>query len=358
MVALFVCVLVLIAMYIPFRIRKTSLQIMVILGVSLFSILITYITAHYKYLLSTSLLLLPYIIISVYSIMFRYGITEKHNEHVRSLFGKYVHKDVLDELLQHGKDIKLGGERRVVSILFSDIRGFTSFSETMSPEELTSLLNGYLSAMSPKILEEKGTIDKFIGDAIMAFWNAPLRIEQHELHAVKAALLMVDALELFNKEYGSPLAVGIGVHTGEVVVGNIGSLDRVNYTVLGDVVNTASRLEGLTKKYGVSLLVSDEIRNKVQDDNIIFRKLDTITVKGKSEPTIIYEVGRKGNISSDTITQYEKGLALYGDGALDAAYVIFKSLAEQGDIPSMKMTEKIPSIDRKTWDGVWHFDEK
>jgi adenylate cyclase len=310
------------------------------------------------YILPFSFLLTTQALISVYGFMFRYVRTERKNEHIRNLFGKYVHKDVLKELMEAGSEVKLGGEKRDVSILFSDIRGFTSFSETMTPEELTKLLNAYLSAMSPCILEERGTIDKFIGDAIMAFWNAPLRIDNHTLHSVRAALLMVDRLKQFNKEHNADLAIGIGLHTGDVVVGNIGSQDRINYTILGDVVNTASRLEGLTKKYGVGILASEEMRKRVDDKDIAWRKLDVITVKGKSEPTTIYEARRAKDFDENTILKYEKALYFYTQGNLDEAITIFRELAHEGDIPSQKMVEKIPTINKSAWDGVWHFDEK
>ena len=342
--------------YIALRLQKVFLQIILILIGILAVVAFGFMNYAYVYpfgLLTTSLLFT-----SVYGFMFRYRTTEKKNEHIRNLFGKYVHKDVLKKLLESGQEVKLGGEKRDVTVLFSDIRGFTSFSEIMSPEELTGLLNGYLSAMSPQILEEKGTIDKFIGDAIMAFWNAPLSIPNHTLHAVKSALRMEEALTVFNKKHNTSLAIGIGLHAGEVVVGNVGSQDRINYTILGDVVNTGSRLEGLTKKYGVFTLTSEEVRSRVQDPHITFRKLDVITVKGKSEPTTVYEVRRTSNFARHVVSDYELGLMSYVKGDFDKALIIFRKLAQEGDMPSLKMVERIPTIDRTTWDGVWRFDEK
>jgi adenylate cyclase len=346
------------ASFISLRFNKTSVQaVLFFLGV-LGIVVCSFVGYDVGYVVPFSLLLSTHTLVSVYGFMFRYVRTERKNEHIRSLFGKYVHKDVLHELMESGKEVKMGGEKRDISVLFSDIRGFTSFSEIMSPEELTRLLNAYLSAMSPCILEEKGTIDKFIGDAIMAFWNAPLKLENHTLHAVRAALRMVDELVRFNQSHNANLAVGIGLHTGDVVVGNIGSQERINYTILGDVVNTGSRLEGLTKKYGVSILASEEVRKRVNDDSLVWRKLDIITVKGKSEPTKIYEVRRAKDFDKDVVLHYENALFHYTEGNFDEALTIFRRLAHEGDLPSEKMVEKIPTIERETWKGVWRFDEK
>ncbi|MDQ5962577.1 MAG: Guanylate cyclase protein [Patescibacteria group bacterium] len=356
--AVLVFLVVVYASFISLRFNKTLVQAtLFFLGV-IGIIVCGFLGYGLGYVVPFSFLLITHALVSVYGFMFRYVRTERKNEHIRNLFGKYVHKDVLHELMESGREVKLGGEKRDVSVLFSDIRGFTSFSETMSPEELTGLLNAYLSAMSPQILEEKGTIDKFIGDAIMAFWNAPLKLKNHPLHAVKAALRMVDALEVFNKEHKATLAVGIGLNTGEVVVGNIGSQDRINYTILGDVVNTGSRLESLTKKYGVEILASEEVRNKIEEKDIAWRKLDVITVKGKSEPTTIYEVRRASHFKQGVVAEYEKGLQCYTQGDFEGALAVFGALANSGDIPSQKMVEKIPTINKSTWDGVWHFDEK
>ncbi|MEZ0208976.1 MAG: CHASE2 domain-containing protein [Candidatus Paceibacterota bacterium] len=289
----------------------------------------------------------------------RFMHERKKNEQIASIFSKYVHKDVLAELLHSGQELKLGGERKQMSILFSDIRGFTTLSETLSPEELTSTLNEYLSAMTPHILEEKGTIDKFIGDAIMAFWNAPLDVPNHPVHAVKSALLMHTAMKQFNEERGTTLAIGIGVHTGNVIVGNVGGKDRVNYTVLGDAVNLASRIEGLTKKYGVATIVTKAVKDLVDDPQIAFRCLDVITVAGKSLPTTLYEPRYAEDFPDGLIADYEKAFKYYYDKEWNKAETIFKKLAKAGDVPSEKMLARIPELRKRTdWDGVWRFDEK
>lgn len=284
---------------------------------------------------------------------------KKQNELVQAIFSKFVHKDVLKELMRSGSEIKLGGEKKQLTVLFSDLRGFTALSESLTPEGLTSLLNGYFSAMTPHILEERGTIDKFIGDAIMAFWNAPLDVPGHSLHAVRSALRMHEALREFNKVNDTMLAIGVGVHTGNAIVGNVGGKDRVNYTILGDTVNLTSRLEGLTKKYGVSTIVTKAIVDAVDDPLIAFRCLDVITVLGKSIPTVLYEARYSKDFSNNLIKKYEKAFKAYYTGEWDKAESEFKKLAKEGDLPSEIMLMRIPLLrKRKEWDGIWRFEDK
>jgi adenylate cyclase len=311
-----------------------------------------------------ALVVFSYIASSIYTLMFRYGITEKRSKHIRGIFSKYVHSHVLDELLKQ-PEVRLGGEKRHMSILFSDLRGFTTLSESLDPQELTTLLNQYFSAMTPEILEEKGTIDKFIGDAIMAFWNAPLLVPDYCTCAVKSALRMIKALEIFNETHATSLAVGIGIHAGDVVVGNVGGADHVSYTVLGDAVNLASRVEGLTKKYGVGLIVTGDVRDRVTDKSILFRKLDVITVKGKSQATTLYEAMENTEENEARTLVYEQGFNLYFQGLFEESLMIFLPLVKSHDGPAVMMTERIRShLLQKTigkellWDGVWHFDEK
>lgn len=304
-------------------------------------------------------ILLVIILTGGYSTLIRYVKEKKRSEHVQSLFSKYVHKDVLRELMKSPGALNLTGEKRYLTVLFSDLRGFTTLSELVSPEELTSVLNGYFSAMTPIVLDERGTVDKFIGDAVMAFWNAPLAVDHHEGHAVRAAIRMQHAITKFNEDNGYTLAAGIGIHAGDVIVGNVGSSERVNYTILGDTVNLASRVEGLTKKYGVGILVTDEVRNKIDDTTIMFRKLDVITVKGKTKPTVLYEAMEFSDTMQDIILDYDIAFTAYQKGDFDKAEVLFKALAERGDIPSHIMYERIMLLEKTgTWDGVWHWEEK
>lgn len=215
------------------------------------------------------------------------GLQERNQ--VRDLLGKVVSPEIASELLK--KDIELGGEDRPATILFSDIRQFTNFCEKRDPKDVLQLLNRYLSSMSQVVENHKGVIDKYIGDAIMALYGVPISIDQAAEHAVKTALDMVDALEQLNKELSkeklSPIKIGIGINTGHVVAGNMGSSHRLNYTVIGDCVNLASRLEGLTKFLGITIIVSE---STVKDSpNINFRELGTVQVKGKDISIRIFE---------------------------------------------------------------------
>ena len=214
------------------------------------------------------------------------GLYER--DKVRNLLGKVISPEIAEELIS--KDVQLGGEERDMTILFTDLRNFTGLSEKRSPAEVLNLLNEYLTLMTGIIDKHGGVVDKYIGDAIMALFGAPLVLPDHAEKAVNCAMEMTSALNKLNIEFtrkGLPeLAMGIGVNTGNVVVGNMGSRDRLNYTVIGDNVNLASRLESVTKDYQVSIIVSENTRHL--SANIKFRKLDRITVKGKQEPVTIY----------------------------------------------------------------------
>lgn len=342
-----------------YRARKLLVQLTLLIFLVISTIVLSALFFEQGIILPLPALLMTIVLVSGYATLARFIEERKHSVVIENLFSKYVHKDVLKEILASGKEITLGGERKELSILFSDIRGFTTLSESLSPENLTTILNEYFSAMTPHILEEKGTIDKFIGDAIMAFWNAPLTVEDHATHAVRSGLRMGHALEVFNKEHDTSLAIGIGVHTGACVVGNVGGKDRVNYTILGDSVNLASRLEGLTKKYGVSILVTEATRALVHDETIVFRLLDEITVAGKAVPTKLYQAFWKESIDTNIIQDYEEALDYYRKGEWDEAEKRFRSLEERKDKPSAIMRSRIPELRTKaSWDGVWRFDEK
>lgn len=343
-----------------FCLAKTLVrQITALIGVTIFIIVLAAVLFSKGLLIPWPLSIAMVLLLAGYLTLFNIIEEKRINAQVENLFSKYVHKDVLKELMKSPTSINLQGEKRDLTILFSDLRGFTTISEKMEPEKLTSLLNDYLSAMTPCVLTEKGTIDKFIGDAVMAFWNAPLSVDDHPTKAVRSALMMERALEEFNKTHDTPLAVGIGIHRGNVIVGNVGSVDRVNYTILGDAVNLASRIEGLTKKYGVTCIVTDSVRDSVSDPSVLFRKLDIITVKGKTEPTILYEAMSHSEHKEKVIKHYEQAFGFYQKGEFASAEKLFTSLLDGGDKPSRTMLERIPLLKQQEyWDGVWHFDEK
>ncbi len=208
-------------------------------------------------------------------------------------FGKFVPKQLVRSLMASGQEARLGGERRELTICFSDIKDFTSVSEKMAPEELVKHLGDYLDLVSKTIQSNRGTIDKYIGDAVMAFWNAPTATDDHAYLACCAALQNQAALRDARREWqrlGKPVFITrIGIHTGEAIVGNVGSELFMNYTAIGDSVNLASRLEGLNKTYETEILISESTYEKVKD-RIVARPVDRVTVKGKTQPVEVYEL--------------------------------------------------------------------
>jgi adenylate cyclase len=229
---------------------------------------------------------------------------------IRSAFGQYLSPALIEQLAQSPEKLKLGGEEREMTIMFSDVRGFTTISESYKhdPQGLTALMNRFLTPLTNAILDRKGTIDKYMGDAIMAFWNAPLDDKEHQINACNAALDMLERIEVLNKqreieaqEGGNtfiPINVGVGLNTGTCVVGNMGSNLRFDYSVLGDTVNLASRLEGQSKEYGFRIIIGSKTALTVKDKFAIL-ELDNIMVKGKKEPEVIYAVvGREDTAKS------------------------------------------------------------
>jgi adenylate cyclase len=232
-------------------------------------------------------------------------------QRIRSAFGQYLSPTLVEQLAQNPDKLVLGGEERLMTIMFSDVRGFTTISESFKddPQGLTHLMNRLLTPTSNAIQARNGTIDKYMGDAIMAFWNAPLDDPNHEANACDAALDMLERLDALNAERKQeaeaagkpfiPIKIGIGINTGRVTVGNMGSDMRFQYTVLGDAVNLASRIEGQTKSYGVQILIGARTAEAVKDKFAIV-EIDCITVKGKTEPEVVYTVvGRKETAQSN-----------------------------------------------------------
>jgi adenylate cyclase len=233
-------------------------------------------------------------------------------------FQKYVPSDLVRSLLVAGKEARLGGELRTMTIYFCDIANFTSISEELEPEQLVEQLGEYLSSLSGLILDTGGTVDKYLGDGIMAFWGAPAWNPRHAIAACTAALrsrVRMQELQQQWKAKGKPLfATRMGLHTGPVIVGNIGSEARLNYTVIGDAVNLASRLEGLNKLYGTEILIS-EITYREVEEAVVARPLDWVSVKGKSKVILVYELlGRKNEVSRHTrefVDRYARALNYY-----------------------------------------------
>ena len=289
---------------------------------------------------------------------------------ITSTFGQYVPPEVAHELAESPQSMDLSGQSRDMTVLFSDVRGFTTLSEGLSPSELTQVMNAILTPMTRIIYEHNGTIDKYMGDAVMAFWGAPLDDQQHATHALQAALEMTRAITDINKRFrkkGWPeIDMGVGLNSGTMNVGNMGSEYRVAYTVLGDAVNLGSRLEGLTKEYGVRVIISEFTRQQI--DDFIFRELDKVRVKGKEEPVVIFEpVGHNSEISEDTLNevkQYEEALFAYRSQDWQQAQEKFENLT--AGFPDSKLyqlyLERSQAFMRQPpepgWDGVFIFKTK
>ncbi len=231
----------------------------------------------------------PNIVSFIYVIAYKSIVEDKQKRWIKNTFSQYLSPEVVDILVKDPSKLKLGGERRDLTVLFMDIAGFTSMSEKMPPENVINVLNFYLSSLSDIILEERGVIDKYIGDCIMAFWNAPVDVERHRLRAVRTALRCLDEIKKLNlKQQSSAVMVRIGINSGYAVVGNMGSKRRFSYTVLGDMVNLASRLEGANKFFGTSVMVSQDTVNGC-DDEVVFKYIGKVSVVGKTESVDVYE---------------------------------------------------------------------
>jgi adenylate cyclase len=246
------------------------------------------------YVVAAAMLILNYV----------YFVESRRKRRMSRLFGQYIPPAVVAELDASEAEISLEGESRDMTVLFSDVRGFTTLSEGLSPRELTRLMNELLTPLTRSIQSQRGTIDKYMGDAIMAFWGAPLPDADHTTHAVRAAFDMIEATARMRDEFSArgwpPVHIGVGISTGPMNVGNMGSQFRMAYTVLGDTVNLGSRLEGLTKQYGASIIVSAATAERVP--SVLFRPVDLVRVKGKLEPVEIFEpVGLSANLPKGAI---------------------------------------------------------
>jgi adenylate cyclase len=307
----------------------------------------------------------------IYLLNMSYGffVESRGKRQLTGLFGQYVPPELVDEMAQNPEAISLKGESREMTVLFSDIRGFTTISEGLDPQQLTLLMNEFLTPLTKVIHEQRGTIDKYMGDAIMAFWGAPLRDKNHAQHALNAAIKMVAALKPLNVKFAEkgwpPIKIGVGLNTGNMTVGNMGSSFRMAYTVMGDAVNLGSRIESLTKNYGVDIMVSEF--TKAQTPDMIYRELDTVRVKGKDKPVTIFEpLGTAEQLTQETLDAlnlYHEALKHYRNQDWDVAETQFKKLEKTSAHPLYQLyTERIEQFKKappdKNWDGVYTYETK
>jgi adenylate cyclase len=308
-----------------------------------------------------------------------YFRTERERRQVRSAFGRYLAPALVERLASDPSRLKLGGEMRPMTLLFSDIRGFTTISETFDAEGLTTFMNRYLTPMTDVILAHGGTVDKYMGDAIMAFWNAPLDEPQHAKSACRAGLAMLERLKQLNAELAeeaaqagrehAPIAIGVGLNSAVCCVGNMGSQQRFDYSVLGDGVNLASRLEGQTKTYGIATLIGEETRSLAPEFAAL--EVDLIRVKGKTAPARVYTLlGGPERAATDAFRALEAMqngfLVAYRAGEWDAAERALAQVRASGggelaglcDTYAERIAEFRKDPPPPGWDGVYVAETK
>ena len=325
---------------------------------------------HWLLPLAGQVLMLGVLILGNAAYGFFAGLAERRaKQRLAQLFSQYVPPELVERMQHDPHRFTMRSEARVLTVLFSDIRGFTSLSEQLSPAQLADMLNAYLSEMTGLIYAHKGTVDKYIGDAIMAFWGAPVDNPAHADDAVRTALAMRVALMNINKAFrdnGWPeIKIGIGLNTGPMTVGNLGSRYRIAYTVVSDAVNLASRLEGATKQYGIDILVGEDTVQLTR--GITYLEVDRIRVKGKQQPVTIYwPVGETETLdddTADTCTRFARLLEHYRAGRLDRMAEEMSHLARPWLTPVLETyRERLgrfkTSPPPDDWDGVWTLDSK
>lgn len=286
---------------------------------------------------------------------------ERQKQLVTSALGCYVSGKVVEQIMADPSRLQLGGERKTLTMLFSDLESFSLLAERLEPELLTTLLNDYLSDMTDIILDEGGTVDKYLGDAIVAFWNAPLDQPDHASRACRAALRCQQRLEERAEDYqsrtGSVLKARIGLHTGEVIVGNMGSRTRFDYSMIGDAANLASRLESANKAFGTHIMVSEATWNEI-DAEFVGREIGVVKVTGRTAPVRVFELmGQAGSATHYNLAAYNDAIALYRAGRWAEAGTRFAAMADD-TLCRLYAGTCLKAQTNGGWDGVWLLETK
>jgi len=348
---------------------KTLISLFVFSGITF----LTYLSNFFifkVYFLNLSIVY-PFITLSICylaSEAYRNLIIEKKNKFIKKAFSSYIAPELVEIIIKSPDKLRLGGEKRIITVMFSDIRNFTTISESLNPEQLVTLLNNYLDPMTKIVLKHKGMLDKYIGDAIMAVYNAPVDLKEHAREAVLTALEMLKELKLLNEKFAMMkfpfINIGVGINTGEAITGNMGTEKRFDYTAIGDTVNLASRLEGLNKFYGTKIIISESTFNGIDNKEQIFiRELDLIRVKGKKAPVKIYEVMEEDSPLISVINDFGKALHLYRNCMFKEALKLFTYIHEEfSDQVSLIYEERckyyLLNPPPSDWDRVYTAREK
>jgi adenylate cyclase len=352
------------------RVKAVQGMVLSLLVLTSFVVLNTFIFSRYNLWLNIIYPALTMIMIYLGITVYRYITEEREKKKIRGAFQYYLTASVINEMLKDPSKLKLGGDKKDLTVLFSDIRGFTTISEKLTPEDLVRLLNEYLTAMTNIVFKYDGLLDKYMGDAIMAVFGAPLDQPDHAVRACRTALDMMEELKILQKKWadeGRPvLDIGIGINSGDMVVGNMGSEMRFDYTVMGDMVNLGSRLEGINKEYGTNIVISEYTYAAVKD--VLFcRQLDSVKVKGKKLPAMIYELlGEKKDAErwEKAVSLFEEGLSKYKQGLWDEAITAFRKVLElrPDDAPAKLYIDRCQELKKNPpegpWDGVFTMTRK
>jgi adenylate cyclase len=352
------------------RVRAAPGVLLILLLLAVFAGSNTYLFARYNTWLNLIYPVLTMMTVYLAITVYRYITEEREKKKIRGAFQYYLTASVINEMLKDPTKLKLGGDKKALTVLFSDIRGFTSVSEKLTPEELVHLLNEYLTAMTDIVFKYDGLLDKYMGDAIMAVYGAPLDQPDHAVRACRTALDMLKELKKLQKKWGDEgrpvLHIGIGINSGDMVVGNMGSQMRFDYTVMGDSVNLGSRLEGINKEYGTNIVISEYTYAAVRDV-LTCRELDSVRVKGKKLPVKIYELlcGKQDAATHEAfLGLFEAGLEKYKQAQWDEAIAVFRQVLElkPGDPPSELYIRRCEDLKENPppapWDGVFEMTKK
>jgi len=319
-----------------------------------------------------NLVLSNLLVYAVFTII-KFRAAEEEKGFIKDAFSHYLSEDVISEVLNDPSKLSLGGQKRYLTAMFTDVKGFSTISEQLDPEDLVHLLNRYLSQMSDIVLDERGTIDKYEGDAIIAFYGAPMELKDHAARACRSAVHMKKVEMELNKEFladnmsPGPLLTRIGINSGDMVVGNMGTERKMNYTMMGNAVNLAARLEGVNKQYGTWILMSEETRGLVGDE-FICRSLDRVRVVGINTPVRLYELvdirSEATKAVKELVSTFESGIHAYETRDFVESHRLFSACLEiePNDGPAIKFLENsrefLENEPSEDWDAVVNLTSK